>query len=30
MNTLQDLFWIVGIIAGLITIFEKLGANEKK
>ena len=30
MNTLQELFWIIGIIVGLITVFEKLGGNEKK
>jgi len=30
MNTLQDLFWIIGIIVGLLTIFEKMGKNEKK
>ena len=30
MSTLQELFWIIGIIAGLITIIEKLGGNGKK
>ena len=30
MNTLQELFWIIRIIVGLITIIEKLGGNEKK
>ena len=30
MNTLQDLFWIIGIIVGLITIIEKVGGNGKK
>ena len=27
MTTLKELFWIIGIIAGLITIIEKLGGK---
>jgi len=30
MDTLQELFWIIGIIVGLITIIEKLGGKGKK
>jgi len=30
MSTLQELFWIIGIIVGLMTIVEKLGGNEKQ
>ena len=29
MGTLQDLFWIIGIIVGLLTIFEKMNKSEK-
>ena len=30
MNNLQELFWIISIIVGLITIFDELVRNEKK
>jgi len=30
MDTLQALFWIIGIIVGLLKIIEKFGGDEKK
>jgi len=30
METLQALFWILGILVAIITIIEKLTNNEKK
>jgi len=30
METLQELFWIFGILVAILTIIEKLTDNEKK